>query len=61
MNFHISFALMRYPWISLTILLMWGMTTYTALVAPSVDINSLVYIALAATLVIGYFGFKVPR
>lgn len=52
---------MRYPWISLTILLIWGMTTYTALVAPQVSINNLVYIALAATLVIGYFGFKVPR
>ena len=52
---------MRYPWISLTILLVWAMTTYTAITAKTVDINMLVYVALASTVIIGYFGFRVPR
>ena len=52
---------MKYPWIALTILLIWVMTAYTAITATSVNINSLVYIALISTVIIGYFGFKVPR
>jgi len=52
---------MRYPWISLTILLVWVMTTYTAITATAININVLVYIALASTVILGYFGFRVPR
>ncbi len=52
---------MKYPWLALSISLIWLMGTYSILVSERTSVNGVIMIALISTVILSYFGFKAPK
>ncbi len=52
---------MRYPWLALSIALIWFVGTYAILISRATSVNWVIGIALVATVTLGYFGFRAPK
>ena len=52
---------MRYPWIAATIILLWGIATFTILERKEVEPSVILSVTLVAALILGVWGFRVPK
>jgi len=52
---------MKYPWLGLTIALLWFMATFTILVNTSTNPTTILLVALVATSILSFYGFRVPK
>ena len=52
---------MRYPWLAATIILIWMMATYTILQRNEVNPEHILGATLVASIVLGVWGFRVPK
>jgi len=52
---------MKYPWLAATIILIWFMATYTILERAEVSPEQVLGAALIASIILGIWGFRVPK
>ena len=52
---------MKYPWLAITIVLIWLMAAYTILVRDTVKPDYIIGIAIVASLVLGVWGLRAPK
>ena len=52
---------MKYPWLAITIVLIWLMAAYTILVRDTVKPDYIIGIAITASLVLGIWGLRAPK
>lgn len=52
---------MRYPWIAATIILLWAISTFTILEREEVDPAIILSVTLVAALILGVWGFRMPK
>ena len=52
---------MKYPWLAITIVIIWLMAAYTILVRDAVKPDYIIGIAITASLVLGIWGLRAPK
>ncbi len=52
---------MKYPWLAITIVLIWLMAAYTILVRVTVKPDYIIGIAIVASLTLGIWGLRAPK
>ena len=52
---------MKYPWLAITIVIIWLMAAYTILVRDTVKPDYIIGIAIVASLVLGVWGLRAPK
>lgn len=52
---------MKYPWIGLTIIFIWGLAAYVIWIRPESDIIVILSTTVIASLFLGIWGFKPPK
>jgi len=51
---------MKYPWVAISLIIIWFATTYIILSTDNININYLLLIAFAGTVMISLIGFRPP-
>jgi hypothetical protein len=52
---------MKYPWVALSLIIIWLATTYIILKTDGLDVNYILLTALAGTVVIALIGLRPPK
>ncbi|QQG46005.1 MAG: hypothetical protein HYY55_03495 [Candidatus Niyogibacteria bacterium] len=52
---------MKYPWLAITIVIIWLMAAYTILARDAVKPDYIIGIAIAASLILGIWGLRAPK
>ncbi|MEK7585302.1 MAG: hypothetical protein AAB455_02230 [Patescibacteria group bacterium] len=51
---------MKYPWTALSLIIIWVATTYIVLKNQDLDVNKILLITLAGTIIVSLIGFRTP-
>ena len=51
---------MKYPWTALSLIIIWVATTYIVLNNHNLNVNYILLITLAGTIIISLIGFRTP-
>lgn len=52
---------MKYPWVAISMVIIWFATTYIILVRENLDVSYVLLTALAGTIIIAVLGFRPPK
>ncbi len=52
---------MKYPWIGITIIIIWALAAYVIWLRPEANIFVILGTTVAASLVLGVWGFRPPK
>jgi len=52
---------MKYPWLGLTIALLWFMATFTILINKATNPTEILLAAFVATSILSFYGLRVPK
>ncbi|MBI4136383.1 MAG: hypothetical protein HY481_02460 [Candidatus Vogelbacteria bacterium] len=51
---------MKYPWTALSLIIIWIATTYIVIKTASLNVNYILLVTLAGTVIISLIGFRTP-
>lgn len=51
---------MKYPWTALSLIIIWLATTYIVINQKQLEVNKILLITLAGTVIIALIGFRTP-
>ncbi len=52
---------MKYPWLATSIVLIWLMAAYAIVIRPEIRPDYVLGITIAASLILGVWGFRAPK
>jgi hypothetical protein len=52
---------MKYPWVAISLAIIWFSTTYMILKREDMDVSTVLFVALAGTLIIAVIGLRAPK
>ena len=52
---------MKYPWVALSLVILWFATTYIILVQENINVTYILMTLLVGTIIISILGFRPPK